>query len=113
MVTLSLDGEVLGVIPDVKRPAGVAIVGNLAAVAEIEGRVSLLDKEGKTVATLGANDVKEETATNAVPPADWRTGILTAPHGLDFDTDGNLFVSEFNKFGRVIRYDRTSATSAN
>lgn len=105
VVHLSLDGEVLGVIPDMKRPAAVAVFGDWAAVAEIEGRVSLIDKEGKTVKTLGANDVKEQTATNLVKPADWRTGILTAPHGLDFDADGNLFVTEFNTYGRVLRYD--------
>lgn len=105
VVNLSLDGEVLSVVPDMKRPAAVAVFGEWAAVAEIEGRVSLLDKEGKTVRTLGANDVKEQTATNQVKPADWRTGVLTAPHGLDFDAHGNLVVSEFNAFGRVLRYD--------
>lgn len=109
MVSLSLEGEVLQVIEDMKRPAAVAIFGDLAAVAEIEGRLSLLDKQGKTVATLGANEIAEQTATNAVPPAEWRTGILTAPHGVDFDGDGNLFVTEYNKFGRVLRYNRTSS----
>ncbi|HEX4129796.1 MAG TPA: hypothetical protein VHZ24_07120 [Pirellulales bacterium] len=106
LVHLSLDGKMLGVVPDLKLPAAVVMYGDLAAVAEIEGRVSLLDKHGKTVKTLGENSVKEQTATNKVPPADWRTGILTAPHGLAFDRDGNLFVTEFNMFGRVVRYDR-------
>ena len=64
-----------------------------------------VDKEGKTVQTLGQNDVKEQTATNKVKPTDWRNGILTAPHGLDFDDKGNLYVTEFNEFGRVVRYD--------
>ena len=105
VVQLSLDGEVLQVIPDIKRPAAVAVYGPWAAVAEIEGRVSLLDKDGKTVKTLGENTVKEQTATNKVPPADWRTGILTAPHGIDFDQAGNIYVTEFNTFGRVVRYD--------
>ena len=81
LVTLSLDGEILGVIPDMKRPAAVVVFGDWAAVAEIEGRVSLLDKQGQTVKTLGENPVKEQTATNKVAPADWRNGILTAPHG--------------------------------
>ncbi|HEX4131193.1 MAG TPA: hypothetical protein VHZ24_14230 [Pirellulales bacterium] len=104
-VHLSLDGDVLGVIPDLKRPAAVAIHGDWAAVAEIEGRVSLIDKNGTTVATLGENPVKEQTATNKVPPAEWKTGILTAPHGIDFDRSGDLFVTEFNMYGRALRYD--------
>ncbi|MBI1310901.1 hypothetical protein GC176_06295 [bacterium] len=106
LVNLTLDGKVLGTVPDMKRPAAVAIFKDWAAVAEIEGRVSLLDRTGKTVLTLGANDVKEQTATNKVVPSDWRTGIFTAPHGIDFDSTGNLFVTEYNQFGRVLRYDQ-------
>ncbi|MGZ0169611.1 MAG: hypothetical protein ACKVHE_08645 [Planctomycetales bacterium] len=107
VVHLSIDGKVLNVVKGMLRPAAVAVHGDLAAIAEIEGRVSLLDKEGNTVLQLGANDVKAQTATNKVKPADWRTGILTAPHGLDFDSHGNLFVTEYNVFGRVVRYDLT------
>ncbi|MDG1894267.1 MAG: hypothetical protein P8J37_05090 [Fuerstiella sp.] len=106
VVQLSIDGEVLHVIPDMKRPAAVAIHGDLAAIAEIEGRVSLIDKAGKTVRTVGHNTVKEQTATNKVKPEDWRTGILMAPHGLDFDSQGNLFVTEYSIHGRVLRYDQ-------
>lgn len=105
VVHLGLDGKVLHVIEEMKRPAAVAIFGDLAAIAEIEGRISLLDKEGRTVATLGANDNRKQTATNKVKPADWRPGILTAPHGLDFDQHGNLFVTEYNVYGRVLRYN--------
>ena len=68
LVTLSIDGEVLGVVPDLKRPAAVAVYGDWAGVAEIEGRVSLIDKEGKIVRSLGENSVAEQTATNKVEP---------------------------------------------
>jgi hypothetical protein len=112
VVNLSLDGDVLSIVPDMKRPAAVAVFGDWAAIAEIEGRVSLLDKEGKTVKTLGENSVKEQTATNKVPPADWRNGILTAPHGIDFDKNGDIFVTEFNQYGRVLRYDRGAKSGA-
>ncbi|MGY8770485.1 MAG: hypothetical protein ACKVH8_18885 [Pirellulales bacterium] len=105
VVQLSIDGKVLQVIPEMKRPAAVAIHGNYAAIGEIEGRVSLLDKEGNTVKTLGHNTTKGTFATNKVKPEDWKTGIFTAPHGVDFDANGNLFVSEYNQSGRVIRYD--------
>ncbi|NQV25726.1 MAG: hypothetical protein HQ518_15315 [Rhodopirellula sp.] len=105
VVHLSIAGEVLSVVKEMKRPAAVAVFKDWAAIAEIEGRVSLIDKEGRTVATVGANDVKAQTATNKVKPADWRTGILTAPHGIAFDTAGNLFVTEYNIYGRVVRYD--------
>ncbi len=110
VVHLSLTGEVLGVTPEMKRPAAAAVFGEWAAIAEIEGRVSLLDKAGKTVITLGSNPVKEQTATNKVKPSEWKTGILTAPHGIAFDHEGNLFVTEFNEYGRVLRYNREPRT---
>lgn len=106
IVHISMDGKMLGVVYEMQRPAAVAIHGPYAAVAEILGRVSLLDKEGKTVLTLGHNKVKEQTATNKVKPADWRTGIFTAPHGIDFDAEGNIYVTEYNLYGRVLRFDR-------
>lgn len=112
VVHLSLEGEVLGVIPEMKRPAAIAVFGEWAAVAEIEGRVSLLDKEGKTVKTLGHNTVKEQTATNQVKPSEWRNGIFTAPHGVDFDKEGNIYVTEFNIYGRVLRFDRGAKSGA-
>ena len=105
VVHLSIDGKVLNVVKEMKRPAAVAVHGDLAAIAEIEGRVSLLDKAGNTVLQLGANEMKAQTATNKVKPTDWRTGVLTAPHGLDFDSHGNLFVTEYNVYGRVVRFD--------
>jgi hypothetical protein len=57
------------------------------------------------VITLGANPVKEQTATNKVKPSEWKTGVFTAPHGIDFDQHGNLFVTEYNEHGRVLRFN--------
>ncbi len=105
LVRLSLDGEVLGEIPDMKRPAAVVIHGDLAVVGEIEGRVSMLDKEGNRVATLGANETPGEFATNQVEPAKWRVGVFNAPHGVDVDADGNLYVAEYSVHGRVLKFD--------
>jgi len=106
VVHLSLDGEILGVAENLMRPAAAVIQGDLAAVAEIEGRVSFLDKDLKTVRTLGENSVKENTATNKVPPEKWTPGELMAPHGLDFAPNGDLLVTEYSIYGRVIRYAR-------
>ncbi len=106
MVRLSLDGDVLGEIAEMKRPAAVVIHGDLAIVGEIEGRVSFLDKEGNRVATLGANDTPGEFATNKVEPSKWRVGVFNAPHGVDVDAQGNLFVAEYSVHGRVLKFDQ-------
>ena len=106
VVHLSLDGELLGVVAgDLRRPAAVAIQGEYAAIGELNGaRVTLLDKAGRVAGVLGENTVADEINTNRTEPARWRPGIVTAPHGLAFDAQGDLFVSEFNLAGRVHRF---------
>ena len=107
VVHLSLDGEFLGVIAkDLLRPAAVAIHGDHAVVGEIEGRITLLDKAGKVAAQFGANDHADETANNKTEPDKWRTGFVTAPHGVACNERGDVFVAEYNIYGRVHRFDR-------
>ncbi len=105
---LSLDGDIIGVIADkgLRRPSSVSFHGDLAAIAEIAGRVSVFDKEGKQVAELGLNTKGGETNTPAVAPANWREGIVTSPHGITFDADGNIMETEWNKYGRVLRWNQ-------
>lgn len=107
VVHMSLDGEFLGVImADMLRPAAVAVHGDYAAVGEIAGRITLLDKAGKVAAQFGANDHADEVANNKTEPDKWRVGATTAPHGVAFDAKGNVFVSEYNIYGRIHRFNR-------
>ena len=105
VVHLSLNGELLGVVAsDLRRPAAVAVQGEYAAIGELRGRVTLLDKAGHAAAVLGENEVADEIASNRTEPSKWRPGIVTAPHGVAFNAHGDLFVSEFNLAGRVHRF---------
>ena len=102
VVHLSLDGALLGIVAsDLRRPAAVAVRGEYAAIGELQGRVTLLDKGGQVAGTLGENTVADEIASNRTEPSKWRSGIVTAPHGVAFNARGDLFVSEFNLAGRV------------
>jgi hypothetical protein len=102
VVHLSLDGALLGIVAgDLRRPAAVAVRGEYAAIGELQGRVTLLDKVGHVAGTLGENTVADEIASNRTEPSKWRPGIVTAPHGVAFNAGGDLFVSEFNLAGRV------------
>jgi hypothetical protein len=106
VVHLSLDGEFLGVIAtDMLLPAALAIRGDYVAIAELKGQVSILDKAGKVVVVLGANAAADEVGVNRTEPVKWRPGIVTAPHGIAFSEQGDIFVSEFNLFGRVHRFN--------
>lgn len=107
VVHLSTDGEFLGVVAkDMLAPAAITVQGDYALVGEIRGAVSVLDKSGKLVARLGLNETKGETGNNGLEPAKWRPGFVTAPHGVAFNAAGDIFVSEYSKFGRVHRWNK-------
>jgi hypothetical protein len=107
MVHMSLDGDFIGVIATgLHMPAAVAIHGDLAVVGELKGPITVLDKEGKIVTQLGANDHPTEVGTNQAPPDVWRPGIVTAPHGVAVNAHGDIFVSEYNIYGRIHRFNR-------
>ena len=103
----SLDGDLLGVIAtDLRNPSSASFHGDYVCIAEIAGRVSVWDKEGKMVAALGTNDTPGQTNTPGVAPANWRDDVVTSPHGITFDANGNILETEWNKFGRVLRWNR-------
>ena len=77
----------------------------ITSVAQLASGVSIFDKEGKLVKRLGASDNPKEFNTNNVAPAKWRKGITTSPHGATFDKDGNVVTTEWNKWGRILRWN--------
>jgi len=108
LLHLDLDGNLISVIASegLRRPSSASFHGDLMCVAEIAGRVSVWDKEGKLVAQLGANDTPGQTNTPKVEPKDWLQGTVTSPHGITFDNQGNILETEWNLFGRVLRWNR-------
>jgi len=105
VVHLSLDGQFLGVVAkDLLLPAAIVIDGDNAIVGELSGRVTVLDKAGAVVTRIGAN-TEQGVGTNKLPPAQWREGFVLSPHGVALNAHGDLFVSEFNAFGRVHRFN--------
>ncbi|MEN3939853.1 hypothetical protein WJU23_01060 [Prosthecobacter sp. SYSU 5D2] len=110
LLHLELDGKLISVIASegLRRPSSASFHGDLMCVAEIAGRVSVWDKEGKMVAELGANENEKQVNTPKVTPPDWKQGTVTSPHGITFDNDGNILETEWNQFGRVLRWNRKS-----
>ncbi len=107
VVHLALDGRFLGVVAtDLLLPAAVTISGDYAIVGELTGRVTILDRTGAVAGRLGAN-TGEGVGSNKLPPDQWKTGLFLSPHGVALNARGDLFVSEFNAFGRVHRFNRT------
>jgi DNA-binding beta-propeller fold protein YncE len=108
-----LDGNFVDVpIAGLRRPCAIAMYGDYTAVAELEGRVTILDKDGDVIARLGDNPVESQWANNGVPSADWVPGVFTAPHAVCFDEAGNLYVMDWNATGRISKLRRVGENAA-
>ncbi len=104
LVHFDLEGNWIGVhASNLRLPCAVSIFGDVVAVAELESRVTILDKTGTPIAFLGDNPNTQEWANVKVTPEDLKTGVFTAPHGLSFDKAGNLYVQDWNVTGRVTK----------
>ncbi|MEX1115589.1 MAG: hypothetical protein WEB53_10095 [Akkermansiaceae bacterium] len=104
LLHFDLEGNWIGVhASNLRLPCAVSIHGDHLAAAELKARVTILDKTGTPVAFLGDNPNQKQWANFGVPPQDQQLGIFTAPHGLSFDKDGNLYVQDWNKTGRVTK----------
>lgn len=100
-----LDGNFVKVIQkDLRMPAAVNIRGNYAVFPELQGRVTVLDKENNIVAQVGDNPNAGQRANYGLPPDQWKDGICNSPHGAAIDKDGNLIVTEWSKFGHVHKF---------
>ncbi|MBK8091239.1 MAG: hypothetical protein IPK32_04410 [Verrucomicrobiaceae bacterium] len=103
MLHTQLDGTLIGEIAtEMRNPSSASFHGDLMCVAEIAGNVSVWDKQNKRVADLGTSP--KPTNTPGIEPKDWQQGIVTSPHGISFDNDGNILETEWNKWGRVLKW---------
>lgn len=110
--SFTLEGEFIAVTTTgLRRPCAVVFHGDLAAVAELAGRAVVLDKNNKVVSVLGDNPNTGQRANYGVKPADWTEGFFNAPHGLTFDNDGNLIITEWNANGRFAFLQKIEAKS--
>jgi DNA-binding beta-propeller fold protein YncE len=110
---LDLDGNFVAVITTgLRRPCAASISGDNVAIAELEGRVAILDKTNTVISVLGDNPDKAQWAKFDVAPDFWHTGIFTAPHGISYDAQGNLYVQDWNKTGRVTKLIKTPGATA-
>lgn len=107
-----LDGNFVRVAAEnLRRPCSLSFRGDNVAVAELEARVTILDKENREIAHLGDNPEKAQWANFNVPPADWKPGIFTAPHGVSFDHNGDVYVMDWNKSGRLSKFKHIGAAA--
>ncbi len=89
-----------------RRPCQVSFHGDYAVVSELQGRVTILDKDNVPVAFLGDNPQKSQWANYNLSPKDIALTSFSAAHGCHIDRQANIYVSDWNKSGRVTKLVR-------
>jgi DNA-binding beta-propeller fold protein YncE len=89
-----------------RLPSVLNIRGTDVAIGDLKGRVTIIDKDNKPVAQLGDSGDDKKQATNKITPDQWVDGQFIAPHGLSWDGKGNLYISEWNLSGRLVKLKR-------
>ena len=89
-----------------RRPCQVSFNGDHAVVSELEGRTTILDGDNVPVAFLGDNSRKDQWAKYDLDPGAIATASFSAAHGCFVDKDGDVYVSDWNKTGRVTKLTR-------
>ena len=102
-----LDGNFIAeVVTGLGMPASVSIQGDYVAVPDLHGRLVILDKSNTIISVLGHN-VDPDTRVNfKVPQEEWIEGVFNGTHGSYWDTDGNLYVQDWNISGRIMKLVR-------
>lgn len=106
-----LDGKPLREVKDLahdllRRPCHMHPFGDELVVADLAGRVTLLDSTLGLVAQLGDNPDPGKRARNDVPPAEWKDGEFISPHCANWDSAGNLYVTDWVSSGRITKLAR-------
>lgn len=97
-----LEGKLIDIVQgDLRRPSNFGQRGSDIAVADLEGRVTILDKNNKIVEHIGDNSDPKKRANNGVPPEQWVDGQFIAPHCARWDSQGNLYVLDWVSSGRI------------
>lgn len=103
----SLEGEFIGeVITGLGMPTSAAVQGDYVSVPDLLGRLVILDKSNKIVATLGENPDPKKGRSFGIPQAQWVEGAFSGTHGSYWDAKGNLYVQDWNVSGRLIKLVR-------
>jgi hypothetical protein len=103
------DGKFVGTITQhLRRPCQTSFHGDYVVVSELEGRVTILDKDNAPVAFLGDNPRESQWANYQIDPGQVARTNFSAAHGCYIDASANIYVSDWNHTGRITKLVRTA-----
>jgi hypothetical protein len=99
-----LEGKLLDIVADdLRRPCHIQQHGEDMVVADLAGRVTILDKNNKVITHLGDNADPSLRAVNKVEKEKWKDGEFISPHCAHWDAKGDLYVLDWNFLGRITK----------
>ncbi len=103
----TLDGRHDGFVTDeLRAPCHFHFRDGEVLIPDLEGRVTLLDKDNKLITHLGDGWTEKGFELRDKPRDAFIPGKFVAPHGAIFDHTGNIFVVEWVEVGRVTKLRR-------
>jgi hypothetical protein len=100
----TLDGKHIDFVPGFRLPCHFAEHQGTVVVPDLQGRVTLMDRQNAIVAHLGdSGDTSGKYPLRTQPREQFIPGQFICPHGACFDHDGNIFVVEWVEVGRVTK----------
>lgn len=107
----TMDGAFVRLLDQgLKRPCNVCPLGDgELAVADLVGRVTILDQDGHVIVHLGDNADPKLQAVNGVGREHWRDGTFFSPHSVCMDGNGDLYVMDWNSLGRITKLQKAGA----
>jgi sugar lactone lactonase YvrE len=119
LVVYSAKGEFLRSIDEgLNMPSGFATFDDKLVVAELEGRLHILDAQDNIIETLcdgreysqleGWPNRKDENGQRLSPVQVLEPGKFNSPHGITADHEGNIFVHEWHLGVRITKLCRVT-----
>jgi peptidylamidoglycolate lyase len=103
------DGKFVATVTQhLRRPCQVSFHGDHAVVSELEGRITILDRDNVPVAFLGDNPQHTQWANYQLPLETIPLAYFSAAHGCHIDKDANIYVSDWNQTGRITKLRRAT-----
>ena len=105
----TLDGKPVKIVTEELRdPCHFDQRGTDVLIPDLNGRVTIFDKDNKLVAHLGDNPDPAKRRNHGVKKEELVPGEFVTPHGAIWDRAGNIYVTEWLPYGRVTKLRRVS-----
>jgi hypothetical protein len=99
----TLDGKHVDFVPGFRLPCHFHERKGLVVIPDLNGRVTLMDRNNQLVAHLGDSNPTNGYPLRTKPRDQFIPGQFICPHGACFDHEGNIFVAEWVEVGRVTK----------